>query len=155
MKERYKIATSSPAKYRAGSVGSGDPTPQPFGFPKDGGVVSPAEMSGFFLPGAAGHHRFADTPNAAVTLPPPPRPMVGDFFCLLTLILRVIACYDRRQRSLPHHGVVTRDGWRSQTRFGSGTSIPNEFGIATPDATKNANQPNHFKPYMDSGSCPE
>ena len=64
MAERQKIATVTPAKYRAGSVGSGDPTPQEIGlplatpkapplagFPKDGGTVSPAEMSGFFLPG--------------------------------------------------------------------------------------------------------
>jgi len=140
MAERYKIATVTPAKYRAGSVGSGDPTPQPFGFPKDGGAVSPAEMSGFFLPemvfrhrdpafsgapkagrrsdllhflklwdcfvpptaglamtyftilpGAAGHHRFADTRVAAVTLTPSPRPLVGDFFCLLTNPHTVIA----------------------------------------------------------------
>jgi hypothetical protein len=44
-----------------------------------------------FLPGAAGHPRFADTRNAAVTLTPSPRPMVGDFFCLPTNPNTVIA----------------------------------------------------------------
>jgi hypothetical protein len=75
MAQRYEITISPPRNEdKIGLQTTGV-------FPIDGGAVSPAEMSGFFLPGAAGHPGIADPRNAAVTLTPSPRPMVGDFFC--------------------------------------------------------------------------
>ncbi len=81
MEERYKIATGTPPT----GVFPGLPVVPPLaGYPKESGITVPVEIPEFFLPGAAGHHRFADTRDAAVTLTPPPRPPVGDFFCLAT-----------------------------------------------------------------------